>query len=222
MREALHPLWLATSSLERVLAPEVSRLAGCVLDLGAAEAPYRRWAASGVRWISLDYPETSARRRTAAAPDLWGDAGAVPLLDGSVDAVLCTEVLEHVPQPPAVMAEVVRVLRPGGRLVLTAPFIWGLHEAPRDYHRFTRYGLEALASSAGLVVERIVPTTSVWETYAQRLSSLFWHRFGAGRPWGGLVRPVCALLQLGGRLAARILPGGEEPLDYLLVASRPL
>ena len=79
------------------------------------------------------------------------DATAMPLATGVVDVVMAVEVLEHMPDPQALLAEASRVLRPGGRLVLTVPFMFGVHDF-RDYHRFTPLGFEQLAHQHQLVV----------------------------------------------------------------------
>jgi ubiquinone/menaquinone biosynthesis C-methylase UbiE len=68
-----------------------------------------------------------------------------------VDAVLSTQVLEHVADPLSVLAEFFRVLKPDGRLWLTAPFVWYLHEEPYDYYRFTSHGLRFLLERAGFI-----------------------------------------------------------------------
>jgi SAM-dependent methyltransferase len=66
--------------------------------------------------------------------DYVSDAAAIPVADGAFDAVLCTEVLEHVPEPIRVVRELGRILRPGGRLLLTAPLGSGLHQEPHHYY----------------------------------------------------------------------------------------
>jgi SAM-dependent methyltransferase len=82
-------------------------------------------------------------------PTIVGTAEALPVPDGSFDVVLCTMVLEHVVDPRKVLAEVRRVLEPGGRLVLTVPSVWPAHEMPHDYWRFTSSGLEHLMREFG-------------------------------------------------------------------------
>ncbi len=61
----------------------------------------------------------------------------IPLEDGSFDTVLMTEVLEHLEEPARGLAEAGRLLRPGGKLILTTPFMWPLHEEPRDFFRYS-------------------------------------------------------------------------------------
>jgi SAM-dependent methyltransferase len=121
-----------------------------VLDLGCGHKPYaalfQGWWHIGVNWDCDD-----------ASPDLLADAAALPLCSEMADLVLCTQVLEHVPQPAAVLAEAWRVLRPGGVLLLSAPFFWPLHEEPHDYYRYTRHGLQHLLEQAGFEAIHITP-----------------------------------------------------------------
>lgn len=82
-----------------------------------------------------------------AGVDLVGDLHRVPLTDGSLDAVVCTGVLEHVQDPDRVVAELWRVLRPGGRIYVSLPFLQGYHPSPTDFHRFTRDGARRLLAA---------------------------------------------------------------------------
>ena len=74
----------------------------------------------------------------------------LPLPSESFDVVLLSDVLEHIPEPRRLLGEVARILRPGGRLLLNVPFAYGIHEAPHDYYRYTRYALERLVGESGL------------------------------------------------------------------------
>lgn len=79
---------------------------------------------------------------TSTGEDTKGDLLAMPFADASFDGVVLTEVLEHCVNPRAAIAEVFRVLRPGGLLLVTSPFIWPDHrtEDYADYWRFTEQG----------------------------------------------------------------------------------
>jgi len=77
-------------------------------------------------------------------PDLVSDVHALQIEDESFGMILCTEVLEHLHTPQQAIAEMYRVLRPGGKLVLTTRFMYPLHDVPHDYFRYTQYGLEHL------------------------------------------------------------------------------
>lgn len=104
------------------------------LDIGAQNGPY---AAFFPNRIALDV-------RQGRGVQVLGDAQALGLADQSFDVVLCTEVLEHLPEPQRAIDEMHRVLTPGGTLLLTTRFLFPIHDAPHDYFRFTKYGLRHL------------------------------------------------------------------------------
>ncbi len=148
----LEPDWLVQRFIVRDVRAALAGVSGRILDVGCGGRPYESLVEPGSRYFGLDAQPTASSR-----PDAWGSAARLPIAEGSVDAVLCTQVLEHVPDPEAVVREIARVLRPGGRLILTAPQTWCLHEAPHDYFRFTRYGLESICRAAGLSADVIRP-----------------------------------------------------------------
>jgi SAM-dependent methyltransferase len=85
--------------------------------------------------------------------DVVGYAGALPFRNGSFHTVLCTSVLEHVDNAEEAVREIVRILRPGGRLLVTVPFLYPTHEAPYDYWRATHHGLGSVLERHGLVID---------------------------------------------------------------------
>jgi SAM-dependent methyltransferase len=134
-----------------------------VLDAGAGEAPYRELfshcAYATQDWSESVHPE--ARRA-----DYVADLAALPIEDARFDFVVCTEVLEHVAEPASALAEIARVLRPGGGLLVTVPFVMELHEEPHDHWRYTSHGLRRLIEEAGFAVESIEPLTGWFSTFA--------------------------------------------------------
>ncbi len=81
----------------------------------------------------------------------------MPFAAQSFDTAVCMQVLEHLPMPQEALIEIHRVLRTGGRQVLSAPQSWALHMEPHDYFRFTPHGLEALLTRAGFKIEQLRP-----------------------------------------------------------------
>lgn len=117
-----------------------------VLDAGAGAAPYRPLFAH-TDYVTSDW--AGSVHDAALTCDVIAPLDRLPLADGSFHVVVATEVLEHVTDAPAVLRELHRVLRPGGRLWITTPFVWELHEEPHDYARYTGYALARLLTGAG-------------------------------------------------------------------------
>jgi SAM-dependent methyltransferase len=118
------------------------------------------------QYMTLDWPNSVHGRQ----PDIVGDLSKpVQAPDASFDAVLCTEVLEHIFDLPSAVAEVHRVLKPGGRLAGTTPFLIQLHEEPYDYWRPTAYALEKSLAQAGFTDIEIHPLTGYFGSLAVML-----------------------------------------------------
>jgi SAM-dependent methyltransferase len=119
---------------------------GDLLDNGCGNAPFAQWYGPLVdRVVKLD-----------AAPipsvDVVAFSDELPFADGSFDTILATEVLEHVTDAERAAADAYRVLRPGGHIVVTVPFMYPTHEAPYDFRRFTHFGLRSLLERHGFEV----------------------------------------------------------------------
>jgi SAM-dependent methyltransferase len=159
-----------TSIFEFVLSQSRALAPGArVLDVGAGDAPYRELF-DAQRYMTLDHSETPHTGRV----DIMGAADSIPVDDASFDAVVCTQVLEHVAEPERALAEFFRVLVPGGLLLATVPFVWEEHELPHDYFRYTSQGIHHLVCRAGFVEVEVRPRTDCFTTIAQLLRNAAW------------------------------------------------
>jgi SAM-dependent methyltransferase len=197
--------------------PPGSRL----IDVGAGNSPYRELF-DHVHYESTDW-EHSVHPR-ARAVDHVGPAHDLPVSDEAYDAVLCTQVLEHVPNPDAVIAELYRVLCPGGRLYLTVPLAWELHEMPFDFYRYTPHGLATILSGAGFGELDIRPRNDCFATLAQLLQNVgsTMGRYPDGKDAQraqvqSMLHAMAATVATFSDLDAR----GIFPLGYSIVARRP-
>jgi SAM-dependent methyltransferase len=140
---------LQAASIWRDLKLELASARGAVLDVGAGAQPYRPLLPAAARYRAIDV----AVARDAFGYDLpdteYFEGEHWPVEDGSIDVVLATEALEHVPEPAVFLDEARRVLRPGGRIVLTVPFAARWHYIPHDYWRYTPSSLQNLLGAAG-------------------------------------------------------------------------
>ena len=127
---------------------ERHRSDGYTLDIGCANSPY---AVFFPNRVGLDIKEGSG-------VDVIGDVNHLPFEDNKFDNVLCTEVLEHLRTPQQALAEIKRVLKPSGHLILSTRFIFPIHDAPDDFYRFTKYGLQNLFTDGWEILELIEET----------------------------------------------------------------
>lgn len=161
---------------------------GRVLDVGCGVQPYRDiLLRSCDQIIGIEHLATLHGMSNV---DVAASAMLLPFKDNSFDSLVSFQVMEHLPEPLNFLCESYRVLRPGGYLLLTTPFMWGEHETPYDFYRYTRYGLRYLAQKAGYEVVTIIPDTKFWATHALRFN-YYLKRFARG----GLKDVVLLFLQ---------------------------
>lgn len=149
-----------------------------LLDAGAGERPYRADCAH-VAYTSQDFAQyTGAGDGRGLQTGTWDQAGldlvcditAIPRPDASFDAVLCTEVFEHIPDPLAALVEFTRLLAPGGVLILTCPFASLTHFAPHHYATgFGRSFYEHHLPRLGYAIEELTLNGSYFRVLGQEL-----------------------------------------------------
>ena len=141
-----HTFSLAAYLLHKRTRPLIrSYVRGPCLDAGSGRSPLKtQCEALGVEVVSID------REDRAGQVDYIADIQHMPVIESeSMGTVLCTQVLEHVPRPWDAASEFCRTLKTGGHLILSAPHLSVIHEAPDDYYRYTCFGLRSLLSSRG-------------------------------------------------------------------------
>jgi SAM-dependent methyltransferase len=143
---------------------------GRVLDAGAGEGRFRRLF-SQAQYVGVDLAVGDVLWDYSSL-DVNADLLALPFRDRAFDLVVNTQVLEHVREPKVILLEIFRVLKPGGRLLLTAPQGWDEHQAPHDYFRFTSFALRYLLETTGYVVEEIKPMGGYFRYLGNRIGHL--------------------------------------------------
>jgi len=204
----LHPQWLLSQADEaNDLDHALHGLRGRVLDIGCAGRRLARRVPPDAQYIGLDYP-TTAVSMYRTRPDVFGDARRLPFASASADAVILKDVLEHVRGPSQALAEISRVLRAGGSLVLWMPFMYPIHDAPHDFQRFTSHAMDAYLGEHGFRVRACKPVLKPIETAALLTCLALGDALEIivrERPWLVPVVPVLGLLVVCANLAGKAL-----------------
>jgi SAM-dependent methyltransferase len=164
------PVKIATDLVLRRLsetAPKHAR--GCLIDLGCGAKPYQALFAPHVSsYFGVDFGATAGLHYgEATKADLLVDGTDTKLPAGSFDTLLSTQVLEHVYDTKAFVRECHRLLAPGGKGILTVPFLWQCHAEPNDFYRFTRYSLQRLFEEQGFSVLELTPVGGAYAALLQ-------------------------------------------------------
>ena len=140
-------------------------LKGRLIDIGCGIKPYKELVSPYItEHIGVDHEETLHDKSSI---DLFGTAYDIPAEDESFDSAICTAVIEHLEEPEAAIRECFRVLKWGGAAIYSIPFIWHLHEEPRDFYRYSKYGIKYLFEKAGFEMIEIKALSGFWVTFGQ-------------------------------------------------------
>jgi SAM-dependent methyltransferase len=147
----------------RSLAPQ---LQGKVLDFGCGSKPYKELFTNAASYTGLDI-EVSGHQHKNEEIDVYYDGKIIPFDAQYFDNIFSTEVFEHIFNIDDVLPEINRVLKTGGQLLITCPFVCPLHEKPYDYARYTSFGIKYLLEKHGFRVKEQIKTGNYIEAAAQ-------------------------------------------------------
>ncbi len=182
---------------------------GKLLDFGCGSKPYQ-YLFNVDEYIGLDFEKTG-HDHTNEKIDIFYDGKRIPFNDEYFENILCSEVVEHLFDLPGALAEMNRVLKKGGKLLLTCPFVWGEHEVPYDFARYTQFALKDIMEKSGFRVIEYNKQGNFVETITQIrvLYFLQWAEpiLSKLSVPGRLIQKMIILLMNGwGALKSRVLP----------------
>ena len=148
----IHPQWFVHKEQTKTLNFIKPYLIGKVLDIGCADCYLKKLVNNKDQYIGLDYPKTTSEMYHTV-PTVYGDAHALSFSDSTVDSVALLDVLEHLHTPESCIAEIQRALKPDGFFILQVPFLYPIHDAPYDFHRWTEYALSQLLENNGFKID---------------------------------------------------------------------
>lgn len=214
--------WLIKKLVNDKVRANLGGLRGVIIDLGCGTRPYERDILDYADcYIGVDWNKTLHGVQADVAADL---AKPLPFQSASADSVVAFEVLEHVAEPDMMLSEANQILREGGTLMLSIPFQWWVHEAPWDYQRFTRYGLDYQLNKAGFVDIEIQPTSGFWAMWILKFNYQLARLIRGPRPLRWIIRAVLIPFWWSGQMFAPIMdrfwPCEEETAGYFVTARK--
>ena len=208
-----HHFYFIRRGLLAAIQKHSSSLTGILLDFGCGSKPYKSLITVD-QYIGLDF-ENAGHDHANEEIDVYYDGKSIPFADNFFDSVLCSEVFEHLFDLPGTLLELNRVLKQGGKMLVTCPFVWGEHEVPYDYARYTRFGLQDIFEKKGFRVLQYEKQGNFMDTITQMRVLYFLEAYGSFLSRlsfvGNFIRKSCIFLINGwGNLKSKVLPSKDE------------
>lgn len=216
----LNPFYFARRGLAEAMQEFFPRLNGSVLDVGCGRKPYRHLVPA-TRYVGLDLDTPELRELGEA--DLFYLGGTIPVPAESFDAVICSQVLEHIFTPAEFLTEIRRVLRPDGLLLLTTPFVWDEHSQPDDFGRYSSFGLRHVLESAGFEMVAQRKTCADGRALVQLAAAYLYKIIHTRHRWVNRFAQLAAIAPvsiLGGALAWLLPANPDLYLDNVVLARK--
>lgn len=213
--------WLILRIVSRYVTQALRQYArGSLLDVGCGDKPY----AEVIKALPAVTSHTGLDRKDSphtgkdVSIEIESDVYNIRECD-KYDTILCTQVFEHLEEPENALLAMNRALREDGILLLSTNFIWHIHEQPRDFFRYTKFGLQYLVEKAGFKLIEVKAMTGFWVTFGQELA-YYIYKFGSI----SLLKPVVFVLvqtiQIASLILEKIDKDESYTANYLVVAKK--
>lgn len=215
-----NPFYLIRRGLFKGIAENSSYMKGVLLDFGCGSKPYEKLF-NVEKYIGLDI-EKSGHDHFDSKIDIIYDGENIPFDDNYFDSVFSSEVFEHLFNIDDILKEIYRVIKPGGNLLITVPFVWEEHEIPYDFGRYTSYGIKYLLEKNGFQIIKISKSTNYIETIFQMWNAYIFQYFLPKNPYVKLfftllfIAPITIL----GILFSKILPKNYYLFQNNIITAR--
>ncbi len=138
-----HPFYFIRKGLFIKIKEHAPALSGKLMDFGCGAKPYKSLFTNVSEYVGVDY-QGEGHSHASEQIDFFYDGVTLPFGNDTFDAVFSSEVFEHIFNLEEILPEINRVMKPGGKILITCPFVWNEHEVPIDYARYTRFALQYL------------------------------------------------------------------------------
>jgi len=215
--DIFHPLYFIRSQLRKKIKEYSTSLYGDVLDFGCGAKPYKELFSHCKSYIGVDY-ESAGHSHANEQIDFFYDGKTLPFTNEKFDCIFASEVFEHLFNLPEILPELNRVLKPGGKLLITCPFVWPEHEVPYDYARYTLFALTSILEKAGFKINTVDKSGNFFMA-VQQMKTVFVYQHVCGKFSLNNKIPVFAtiarkilipIMNIGGIVGNAILPKKKE------------
>jgi len=216
----INPFYFARKGLYESVSALSSVITGTTLDVGCGNKPYETLFGSS-RYIGLEIDSPENRQNKKA--DFYYDGTRFPFQNGEFDSVVANQVFEHVFTPEAFLEEIHRVMKDGGFLLLTVPFIWDEHEQPNDYARYSSFGLSSLLKNNGFFIIEQKKSVKDIRVVFQLLNAYIYKKTVSRSKYLNLLTTLLCMAPFNilGELLSVILPQNEDLyLDNIILAKK--
>ncbi|CEG13819.1 Methylase/methyltransferase [groundwater metagenome] len=219
----INPYFIARYTLLREIKIFSNKFSGRskrILDVGCGIKPYE-FLFKNSEYIGIDI-EGGGHREEYKKVDKYFDGKNIPFQNDYFDLVICTQVIEHTLEYEYLLKEIHRVLKKGGILLLTAPFVWNEHEVPHDFFRFTQYAHLNILKKLNFETEYIKPSCGFFSTIGQLLSAFFIENLGTKNLIIKFLVSflICAPIQIFFIFWDKVFRNKWLTLDYFVIARR--
>jgi len=217
----INPFYFARKGLAAHICEMASNITGKTLDVGCGSKPYEQLYGS-TEYVGLEYdtPQNRASKRA----DHFYDGETFPFADGEFDSAVANEVFEHVFNPDRFLNEVYRVLKPGGMVLMTMPFVWDEHEQPHDFARYSSFGIRHLLEQHGFEVIEQQKSMDDVRVIFQMINTYIYKKTVTNNGWINFATTILLMapFNLLGEFFGFLLPRNPDLyLDNIILVRRP-
>jgi len=204
---------LATSPIIDFISKYSNRYQGKLVDIGCGAKPYIDFFNHIDKPIGIDIADEEA--------DILANAKFLPLKSNTINVVLCNQVIEHEYEPEKIVAEISRILKKNGVLILSAPQMGRLHGEPHDYYRYTKWGLKYLLEKNGMKIEIIESHGGIFRAIGSHFDFFIIDYFGKNNFLKNILRyTVININNFIFNILDKLITWEKDTLGYNIIAKK--
>lgn len=216
----VNPFYFARKGLLENISVMTKHLNGKTLDIGCGQKPYEKLFNS-TQYIGLEIDSPENRQNKKA--NYFYDGTNFPFQDNEFDSIITNQVFEHVFNPGVFLQEISRVLKPGGMLLITVPFVWDEHEQPYDYARYSSFGLRSILEKYGFKIIEYKKSINDIRLIFQLVNDYIYKKTVTKNVYLNLLTTFILMspFNILGELLSKILPKNDDLyLDNIVLAKK--